>query len=180
VVHLEDESGRVTLVGSRLRKEVERPGGGLVTGKFHIVDPLTVSPRLNVFLRNNPGVVTACLGMENASGDFEVIDICFGGLPPLAAPSSLKVVKPLQTDTKQNVNKGKGKAKRIEPDEDVDMEGSGDVKVDDGEKEPLWVALVSGLSAGSSEVPEDLKGQLLSEWLMGELGDVDVSNRSQS
>jgi DNA polymerase delta subunit 2 len=48
-----------------------------------------------------------------------------------------------------------------------------DMETKDGE--PQWVALISGLSAGSSEVPEDLKGQLLSEWLTGELGGVDVS-----
>jgi DNA polymerase delta subunit 2 len=116
--------------------------------------------------------------MENASGNFEVIDLCFGGLPPLASPSSLKPVKPLQTDTKQNVNKGKGKAKQVVPDEDVDMDAGSvtqNVGMETKDGEPQWVALISGLSAGSSEVPEDLKGQLLSEWLTGELGGVDVS-----
>lgn len=114
--------------------------------------------------------------MENASGDFEVIDLCFGGLPPLADPSSLKQVKALQTDTKQNINKGKGKARQVDPDEDVDMDAGGEDKTDVKDGEPQWVALISGLSAGSSEVPEDLKGQLLSEWLTGELGAVDVSS----
>ena len=159
-------------MGKRLRKEVERPGGGLVTGMSresresrHQTDVSVPPPGL--------GVVTACLGMENASGDFEVIDLCFGGLPPLAAPSSAKPAKPLQTDTKQNINKGKGKAKQVDPDEDVDMD-SGNDKADVQDGEPQWVALISGLSAGSSEVPEDLKGQLLSEWLTGELGGVDV------
>jgi DNA polymerase delta subunit 2 len=33
-VHLEDESGRVRLVGQRIRREREREGGGLVTGKL--------------------------------------------------------------------------------------------------------------------------------------------------
>jgi DNA polymerase delta subunit 2 len=34
-VHLEDESGRVRLVGERIRREREREGGGLVTGKIN-------------------------------------------------------------------------------------------------------------------------------------------------
>lgn len=34
VIHLEDESGRVALVGKRLRDEIEREGGGLVTGMY--------------------------------------------------------------------------------------------------------------------------------------------------
>jgi DNA polymerase delta subunit 2 len=138
--------------------------------------------------------------MENASGDFEIIDLCFAGLPPLASTStsttkSRSGVIPLQTGGKGNMGVGagkvKGKGKQVDVDVDVDM----DMKVDDdmgtrikpslitnpaGESpssslDGRWVALVSGLSAGSSEVPEDLKGQLLVEWLMGELGDVEVS-----
>jgi hypothetical protein len=45
---LEDESGRIRLVGDRLQAEI------LVTG-----------------------VIMAVLGMENPNGDFEVVDICF-------------------------------------------------------------------------------------------------------
>lgn len=32
------------------------------------------------------GVIMAALGMETAQGDFEVIDLCFAGLPPLEKP----------------------------------------------------------------------------------------------
>lgn len=52
-VMLEDESGRVKLVGERLRST------RLVTG-----------------------VIIAALGMETASGDFEVVDICYPELAP--------------------------------------------------------------------------------------------------
>ena len=49
----------------------------------------------------------AALGMETHNGDFEVIDVCFAGLPevyqPEAGPSNVK-----QTETE---TKGKGKAK---------------------------------------------------------------------
>ncbi len=138
VLHLEDESGRVTLVGERIHQEVTRPDGGLVTG-----------------------VVMAALGMETASGDFEVIDLCYAGLPPVAALAGSEVERaPLQ-------EKGKGKAKVDADAMDVDEPVHG------GGEGPVWVALVSGLSSGSAEVPEDLKAQLLAEWLMGEGGAAD-------
>jgi DNA polymerase delta subunit 2 len=118
----------------------------------------------------------SCLGMENASGDFEVVDICFAGLPPLAPLASARPVKALQTDTKQNIGKGKGKARQVDSDMNMDEDTTMDVESKPSvDGEPVWVALISGLSAGSSEVPEDLKGQLMAEWLMGELGGVDVS-----
>ena len=50
---LEDESGRVRLVGQRIME------AGLVTG-----------------------VILGALGMETANGDFEVVDICFAGMAP--------------------------------------------------------------------------------------------------
>jgi DNA polymerase delta subunit 2 len=46
-----------------MRMERDRAGGGFVTG-----------------------VIMAALGMETAQGDFEVIDLCFAGLPPLEKP----------------------------------------------------------------------------------------------
>ncbi|PCH38349.1 hypothetical protein WOLCODRAFT_149286 [Wolfiporia cocos MD-104 SS10] len=53
IITLEDESGRVTLVGERLKS------AQLVTG-----------------------VVIAALGMETSGGEFEVIDVCFAGMAP--------------------------------------------------------------------------------------------------
>lgn len=89
----------------------------------------------------------AALGMETSSGDFEVIDVCFAGLPELyKSPNS-----PQQPN-------GKGKA-----------------KAENGSEEKTWVALVSGLSVGAQEAPADLKVQLLVEWLTGEGGDISVS-----
>lgn len=52
---LEDESGRIRLVGDVLN------GKNLVTG-----------------------VIIGALGAETAGGDFEVVDICFPGLAPQA------------------------------------------------------------------------------------------------
>jgi DNA polymerase delta subunit 2 len=50
---LEDESGRIRLVGEHLEHQT------LVTG-----------------------VIMAALGMETSNGDFNVVDCCFAGLPP--------------------------------------------------------------------------------------------------
>lgn len=52
---LEDESGRIRLVGDVLK------GKNLVTG-----------------------VIISALGAETPEGDFEVVDICFAGLAPQA------------------------------------------------------------------------------------------------
>ncbi|KAK8870000.1 hypothetical protein IAR55_000570 [Kwoniella newhampshirensis] len=130
-VHLEDESGRVRLVGDVIKREREREGGGLVTG-----------------------VIMAALGMETSSGDFEVIDLCFAGLPD--------VLKPAAGPSKVN---GKGKQKA--DDTDVDMDERTNAQ---GSEEKTWVALVSGLSVGAQEAPADLKAELLVEWLIGEGG----------
>lgn len=120
------------------------------------------------------GVVVAALGMETASGDFEVIDICYAGLPPLAAPAS---DPSNQIPDKAATSKGKGKAKQ-EPAKRVVERMEVDQVAED--KEPKWVALISGVSAGSAEVPEDLKTLLLSEWLVGEGGGMEVRTRMRS
>lgn len=48
------------------------------------------------------GVIMAVLGMETSSGDFEVIDLCFAGLPEIYRPPS---------DAPYLNGKGKSKAK---------------------------------------------------------------------
>ncbi|WVR04983.1 hypothetical protein IAU60_001995 [Kwoniella sp. DSM 27419] len=136
-VHLEDESGRVRLVGEKIRRERDREGGGLVTG-----------------------VIMAALGMETASGDFEVIDLCFAGLPKLldtpAGPS-------------KSASNGKGKSK-AEYSEDAMMDADDKTVAADDADSKTWVALVSGLSVGAQEAPADVKAELLVEWLTGESG----------
>jgi len=79
-VHLEDESGRVRLVGNVMKREREREGGGIVTGELHSMSMLDAA--------DHPGVIMAALGMETTSGDFEVIDLCFAGMPELAEPEA--------------------------------------------------------------------------------------------
>ena len=53
---LEDESGRIRLVGERLK------AARLVTG-----------------------VIMGALGLETANGDFEIVDFCFAGMAPHAS-----------------------------------------------------------------------------------------------
>ena len=87
----------------------------------------------------------AALGRETASGDFEVLDVCFAGVPPqpprsmppaaAAAESSPSII-----DSKPDENGGS------------------------------WVALISGLSVGGDEASEDIRIQMCVEWLTGEMG----------
>lgn len=53
---IEDESGRIQLIGDRLKK------ANLVTG-----------------------VIVGALGMETSDGDFEIADLCYVGMPPQEA-----------------------------------------------------------------------------------------------
>ena len=99
----------------------------------------------------------AALGMETGSGDFEVIDVCFAGLPDVFRPEA----GPSKANG-HSASNGKGKARAKD----------GEMDVDGAEK--TWVAVVSGLNVGAQEAPADLKAQLLIEWLMGEGGGLDV------
>lgn len=113
-VLLEDESGRVRLVGNVIKRERNREGGGLVTGK--------ITRTLSTLYRSDiTGVIMAALGMETSAGDFEVVDLCFAGLPDLVAPP--KASDGLKLNGSGPSASGKGKAKA----EDVDMDAAADV-----------------------------------------------------
>lgn len=103
----------------------------------------------------------AVLGAETPSGDFEVAELCYAGLPP-QPPSS----HPLITSSDTNVA---SQANAMQVDEENHVTAT---KNEDDQGE--WVAIVSGLEMGSANAPNDLKAQLLVEWLVGELGDDDV------
>lgn len=68
---LEDESGRIRLVGDHVRK------ARLVTG-----------------------VIIGALGAETANGDFEVVDICYPGMAPqpVADPEAAVQEDKMQVD----------------------------------------------------------------------------------
>lgn len=120
---LEDESGRVRLVGNKISV------GMFVTG-----------------------IVIGVLGRENKAGDFEVEEICY---PGIAEKGKEKGEEKMSIDSNSN---GKGKERASE----------------DGE----WIALISGLDLGGATQVSDLRVQLLSEFLIGELGDDEVSRFS--
>ena len=124
----------------------------------------------------------AALGMETGSGDFEVIDLCFAGLPELATTAVDAA------STHVNGWKVKGKAQSL-MDIDGGIPAPQGPQADRAEtkshnngsaKTKTWVALVSGLSVGSQEAPADLKAQLLVDWLVGENGVMQVSIVSES
>ena len=89
------------------------------------------------------GIIAAVLGAETPTGEFEVVDVCFAGLP---------------VQLPRSVTAGKGKG----------VNGS-------ASSGGSWVALASGLELGGNEQADDLKADLLAEWLTGELGDLEVS-----
>ena len=65
---LEDDSGRVQLVGEALLRIIDEGGKGIQTGWGNVL----VS-----------GVIMAALGREDSSGAFEVKDVCFAGMAPM-------------------------------------------------------------------------------------------------
>lgn len=67
---LEDESGRVQLVGEALRRIIDENEDG----------PPSESGWANLLVT---GVIMAALGHETASGEFEVMDFCFAGMAPM-------------------------------------------------------------------------------------------------
>lgn len=142
---LEDESGRVRLVG-RIIEERKFP---LVTGEIFA----RVLPRLDAPLSSRgctdravsltqinalslTGIIAAVLGAENQSGDFEVADMCFAGLPPQPHMAT--------------------------PDNDDVAGENAEVNSDP------YVVLASGLNLGTHEDASDYRLGLLQEWLTGE------------
>lgn len=139
---LEDESGRVRLVG-QIIEDRKYP---LVTGEARfskVPHEYLQLTRLSVYLS---GVIAAVLGAENASGDFEVVDICFAGMPP-------------QPSSSATGNKN-GKAKETE------SQSSDEIEKDDD----TFVAFASGFELGTNEQASDYRVGLLAEWLLGEVG----------
>lgn len=67
---LEDESGRVQLVGDALRRIIDENEDG----------PPSESGWSNLLVT---GVIMAALGHETSSGEFEVMDFCFAGMAPM-------------------------------------------------------------------------------------------------
>lgn len=121
---LEDDSGRIRLTGDLLKSLT------LVTG-----------------------CIIAVMGTENASGDFEIIDMKFADLPPQPVRWSLS--KPPPPPSTKN-----GSKKQSE--EDIDMTDSSSPGT--GGK----IAIVSGLNFSDNDTSYALELNLLLEYLLGE------------
>jgi hypothetical protein len=142
-----------------------------VTGEW-LTFRLHVEPTLKQFSSGDlpSGVVVALLGTETRSGDFEVADAIFAGLPDYVVKADATVKK----------------------EEGMELD---DVPVGDG-----WVALISGLEVETSSATvtvekasekengvedggmmgyseKELRLMLLTDWLSGHVGEADVSVR---
>lgn len=82
-IMLEDESGRVRLIGPA----IEEHAGKFVTGK--LLPPFlavpTVPGQANLVFRHSTGTTVAALGRETKEGDFHVFELLYAGLPPQPA-----------------------------------------------------------------------------------------------
>ena len=156
---LEDESGRVRLVG----QVIEDRKFPLVTGGPSPL-LLTLAPcflTVAACLRRPAGVIAAVLGAENQSGDFEVVDMCFAGMAP--QPSS----------SRASSAKGKAGARIANDEEHEEVGGAANGAGADTSADP-YVAILSGLELGTNEQASDYRTGLLAEWLLGEVGSEEV------
>lgn len=124
-VMLEDDSGRLRLTGDFLKSHM------LVTG-----------------------CIVAVMGTENASGDFEVIDMQFADLAP--QPDRWALSK---------TSKSNGTAKGKKPSEDEDLEMTDAAASTKGSSK---IAVVSGLNFSGDDPSYALQLNLLLEYLLGE------------
>lgn len=156
-IFLEDESGRIRLVG-------DAQG---VTAEEEEESPVSSAAQVRPSWRRSlvTGVVCAVLGTETRAGDFDVVDVVFPGIPDALHTSSAVKMEAMDVDV------GAG------------ADADADANSQDAQDE--WIALASGLEVGD-EKPFDMKedadqpeaeqedglGQLrvelLSEWLRGE------------
>ena len=71
---LEDESGRIKLVGEPLKA-----------------------------LRLVTGVIIAALGVETSAGEFQVVDVCFAGMAPQGVPPRLSSHLDMEVDRGEDI-----------------------------------------------------------------------------
>ncbi|EED77603.1 predicted protein, partial [Postia placenta Mad-698-R] len=142
---LEDESGRIALVGERIRS------ARLVTG-----------------------VVLGILGIETSGGEFEVVDICTAGMAPQpysdlnwgeSSAGSSQEGKAEKMDVDGMCVSSKSYYLYLTQKLCVETPVP-------GQEQDEWVAILSGLEIGSTS-PADAQIQMLAEYLTGEAGGLD-------
>ena len=119
---LEDDSGRIQLVGNALRRIIDAlPEGNMDDDRLPWADTLVT------------GIIMAALGFETPSGEFEVKDVCFAGMAPMMYQS-------LKGDTDAMDVDGRPLSARI-----LVIHGCVDSNLQDE-----WIAIVSGLRFGEN------------------------------
>lgn len=142
---LEDESGRIALVGERIRS------ARLVTG-----------------------VVLGILGIETSGGEFEVVDICTAGMAPQpysdltwgeSSAGSSQEGKAEKMDVDGMCVSSNSYCLYLTQKLCVETPVP-------GQEQDEWVAILSGLEISSTS-PADAQIQMLAEYLTGEAGGLD-------
>ncbi|KAK0528350.1 DNA polymerase delta small subunit Cdc1 [Tilletia horrida] len=165
-LYLEDESGRIRLVGEPLKWGHEAK------------------------LRNMcvTGIIVAVLGTETRHGDFTVADIVFPSLPPSSGPVPDKAKDEEDEDGDEDVTMGEGGKDRwlalvsgleLGPSSTSDTDvADGSVAKTEAEAPPPPPPVgdkkhANGHVSNNSSLTPDVRAQLLTELLTGELGDED-------
>ena len=144
---LEDESGRVQLVGDALRRAIDvGEGEGPSEGGW-----------ANLLVT---GVIMAALGIETTAGEFEVKDFCFASMAPMM------YTPPDSTEDTMDID-GTFASPFITRITDLRI-GLSYIAIDTVDQDE-WIAIISGLQIGE-ESASDIRLELLSEYLSGEAG----------
>lgn len=136
-IMLEDESGRLRLVGPMVIQE------GLVTG-----------------------VIVAVMGTENANGEFDVVDVRVSDLGTQPERWSLSSPPDAVNGSSETKSKSAAKKRKHEDDEDEEMTDISDARPGNGSKIALVSGLdISGISSSNSLQIDLLMEYLLGESL---------------
>ncbi|KAI0470850.1 DNA polymerase alpha/epsilon subunit B-domain-containing protein [Xylariaceae sp. FL0804] len=135
---LEDESGRIRLVGSVLKEVV------LVTG-----------------------CIIAVMGTENVNGELEVIDLKFPDLPPQPDRWALSS-KPPPEEQEEDEETLRREEEDRDGDGDEEMADSSPPRPSRRRRGGKKIAIVSGLGFSGSDASHAIELELLLEYLLGE------------
>ncbi|CAD6896358.1 unnamed protein product [Tilletia controversa] len=167
-LYLEDESGRIRLVG----------------------EPLKWGHEAQLRSMCVTGIVVAVLGTETRHGDFTVADVMFPCLPPskpLTEPERVSKKEEDEDEEDGDVTMkedgGRDRWLALVSGLDLGPSSTSDTDVASGsiaktESDETPVARQANGHADVAPIPPDVRAQLLTEWLTGEIGDED--ERSQS
>lgn len=142
---LEDESGRVELVGEALRRVIDTvdPEDEAMEGSQRGWGNLLVT-----------GVIMAALGRETSAGAFEVKDVCFAGMAPMMCKTVNSDNEAMDIDGTQAFG--------------IYITSFSNRTIE-RETHDNWVGFISGLELEESSA-SDYRIQMLMDYLAGEAG----------